>query len=78
MGIEGDPAIAKGFRIPKEEFEEPPRTAADSARVKARADSVAKAKADSIKADSAKSVVPGTGAPTTAKPDAGTTKPSLW
>ena len=41
MGIEGDPAIAKGFRIPKEEFEEPPRTAADSARVKARADSVA-------------------------------------
>ena len=42
MGIEGDPCIAKGFRIPKEEFEEPPRTAADSARVKARADSVAK------------------------------------
>ena len=54
MGIEGDPVIAKGFRIPKEEFEEPPRTAADSARVKARADSVAKVKADSIKADSVK------------------------
>jgi len=54
MGIDGDPVIAKGFRIPKEEFEEPPRTAADSARVKARADSVAKAKADSIKADSVK------------------------
>jgi len=54
MGIEGDPVIAKSFRIPKEEFEEPPRTAADSARVKARADSVAKVKADSIKADSVK------------------------
>jgi glycine/D-amino acid oxidase-like deaminating enzyme len=54
MGIEGDPAIAKGFRIPKEEFEEPPRTAADSARVKARADSVAKVRADSAKADSVK------------------------
>jgi sarcosine oxidase len=54
MGIEGDPVIAKGFRIPKEEFEEPPRTAADSARVKARADSVAKARADSAKADSVK------------------------
>jgi glycine/D-amino acid oxidase-like deaminating enzyme len=62
MGIEGDAAIAKGFRIPKEEFEEPPRTAADSARVRARADSVrAKAKADSVKADSAKAVVPGQG-----------------
>jgi len=54
MGIEGDSAIAKGFRIPKEEFEEPPRTAADSARVKARADSVAKVRADSAKADSIK------------------------
>jgi hypothetical protein len=70
MGIEGDPAIAKAFRIPKEEFEEPPRTAADSARVKARADSVAKAKADSAKADSAKSVIPGQGAPSVPKPDA--------
>ena len=51
-------------------FEEPPRTAADSARVKARADSVAKAKADSAKADSAKSVIPGQGAPSAPKPDA--------
>jgi hypothetical protein len=58
MGIEGDPAVAKGFRIPKEEFEEPPRTAADSARVKARADSIAKVRADSAKADSARRVVP--------------------
>ena len=76
MGIEGDPEIAKGFRIPKEEFEEPPRTAADSARVRARQDSVrAKARADSLKADSAaKRVVPGTGAP---KPDA-VKKPPLW
>jgi glycine/D-amino acid oxidase-like deaminating enzyme len=70
MGIEGDPAIAKAFKIPKEEFEEPPRTAADSARVKARADSIAKVKADSAKADSAKSVIPGQGAPSASKPDA--------
>jgi glycine/D-amino acid oxidase-like deaminating enzyme len=75
MGIEGDPAIAKGFKIGKEEFEEPPRTAADSARVKARADSVAKAKADSAKADSAKTVVPERGAPP-ARPDASAKKPS--
>src|SRR5688572_13521295 len=78
MGIEGDPVIAKGFRIPKEEFEEPPRTAADSARVKAPADSVAKARADSIKADSAKkAVVPDNGA-AAARPDAAAKKPSLW
>jgi sarcosine oxidase len=78
MGIEGDPEIAKGFRIPKEEFEEPPRTAADSARVRARQDSVrAKARADSLKADSAKGVVPGRGTPTQPKPDA-VKKPSLW
>jgi glycine/D-amino acid oxidase-like deaminating enzyme len=70
MGIEGDPAIAKAFKIPKEEFEEPPRTAADSARVKARADSIAKVKAESAKADSAKSVIPGQGAPSASKPDA--------
>ena len=70
MGIEGDPEIAKGFRIPKEEFEEPPRTAADSARVRARQDSVrAKARADSVKADSAaKGVVPGNGAGAAKKP----------
>jgi sarcosine oxidase len=76
MGIDGDPEIAKGFRIPKEEFEEPPRTAADSARVRARQDSVrAKARADSLKADSAaKGVVPGNGA---TKPDA-VKKPPLW
>jgi sarcosine oxidase len=78
MGTLGDPAIAKGFRIPKEEFEEPPRTAADSARVKARADSVAKVKADSAKADSAKRVIPGNGAPSTAKPDGAAKKPSLF
>ena len=78
MGVEGDPAIARGFRIPKEEFEEPPRTAADSARVRARQDSVrAKARADSLKADSAKGVVPGQGAPTQSKPDTAK-KPSLW
>ena len=76
MGVQGDPAIAKGFRIPKEEFEEPPRTAADSARVKARADSVAKVNADSIKADSAKNVVPGSGSASAAKPEAKT--PTLW
>jgi len=76
MGIEGDPAIAKAFRIPKEEFEEPPRTAADSARVKARADSVAKLKADSAKADSAKRVIPEQHAPAP-KPDAPAKKPSL-
>jgi glycine/D-amino acid oxidase-like deaminating enzyme len=75
MGIEGDPAIAKAFRIPKEEFEEPPRTAADSARVKARADSIAKVKADSAKADSAKSVIPGQGAPSASKPAASAKKP---
>ena len=76
MGIEGDPAVAKGFRIPKEEFEEPPRTAADSARVKARADSVAKARADSAKADSAKRVVPQESG---SKPDAASKKPPfLW
>ena len=75
MGIEGDPAIAKGFKIGKEEFEEPPRTAADSARVKARADSVAKARADSAKADSAKTVVPERGTPP-ARPDASAKKPS--
>jgi glycine/D-amino acid oxidase-like deaminating enzyme len=75
MGIEGDPAIAKAFKIPKEEFEEPPRTAADSARVKARADSIAKAKADSAKADSAKSVIPGQGAPSASKPAASAKKP---
>ena len=74
MGIDGDPAIAKGFRIPKEEFEEPPRTAADSARVKARADSIAKVRADSAKADSAKRVVPENGAGG-AKPAA---KTPLW
>ena len=76
MGIEGDPAIAKAFRIPKEEFEEPPRTAADSARVKARADSVAKMKADSAKADSAKRVIPEQHAPAP-KPDAPAKRPSL-
>ena len=76
MGIEGDPAIAKAFRIGKEEFEEPPRTAADSARVKARADSVAKLKADSAKADSAKRVIPEQHAPAP-KPDAPPRKPSL-
>ena len=77
MGIEGDPTIAKGFRIPKEEFEEPPRTAADSARVRARQDSIrAKARADSIKADSAKGVVPqGAGG---SKPDTSAKKPSLF
>jgi glycine/D-amino acid oxidase-like deaminating enzyme len=75
MSIEGDPAIAKAFKIPKEEFEEPPRTAADSARVKARADSIAKAKADSAKADSAKSVIPGQGAPSASKPAASAKKP---
>ena len=75
MGIEGDPAIAKAFRIPKEEFEEPPRTAADSARVKARADSIAKVKADSAKADSAKTVIPGQGAPSASKPAASAKKP---
>jgi hypothetical protein len=68
MGIEGDPAIAKAFRIPKEEFEEPPRTAADSARVKARA--------DSAKADSAKRVIPEQSTPSP-KPDASAKKPSL-
>jgi glycine/D-amino acid oxidase-like deaminating enzyme len=78
MGIEGDPAIAKGFRIPKEEFEEPPRTAADSARVKARADSVAKVKADSAKADSAKAVIPGRAVPSQSKPGDAVKKPSLW
>ena len=77
MGIEGDAAIAKGFRIPKEEFEEPPRTAADSARVRARQDSIrAKARADSIKADSAKGVVPSQGAGS--KPDTAPKKPSLF
>ena len=76
MGIEGDPAIAKAFRIPKEEFEEPPRTAADSARVKARADSVAKMKADSAKADSAKRAIPEQHAPAP-KPDAPAKRPSL-
>ena len=75
MGIEGDPAIAKAFRIPKEEFEEPPRTAADSARVKARADSVAKAKPDSAKADSAKRVIPDQHAPSAPKPDPSAEKP---
>jgi len=79
MGIEGDPAIAKAFRIPKEEFEEPPRTAADSARVRARQDSIrAKARADSIKADSAKGVVPSHGAAGSSKPDAAAKKPSLF
>ena len=77
MGIEGDAAIAKAFRIPKEEFEEPPRTAADSARVKARADSVAKLKADSAKADSAKRVIPEQHAPSAPKPEAPAKKPSL-
>jgi glycine/D-amino acid oxidase-like deaminating enzyme len=78
MGIDGDPALIKAFKIPKEEFEEPPRTAADSARVKARADSVAKVKADSAKADSAKSVVPGRGGASAAKqPDAAAKKPSF-
>jgi hypothetical protein len=77
MGIEGDPAIAKAFRIPKEEFEEPPRTAADSARVKARADSVAKVKADSAKADSAKRVIPEQHAPSAPKSDAPAKKPLL-
>ena len=76
MGIEGDPAIATAFRIPKEEFEEPPRTAADSARVKARADSVAKLKADSAKADSAKRVIPEQHAPAPT-PNAPAKKPSL-
>ena len=76
MGIEGDPAVAKAFRIPKEEFEEPPRTAADSARVKARADSVAKMKADSAKADSAKRAIPEQHAPAP-KPDAPAKRPSL-
>ena len=76
MGIEGDPAIAKAFRIPKEEFEEPPRTAADSARVKARADSVAKLKADSAKTDSAKRVIPEQHAPAPT-PNAPAKKPSL-
>ena len=77
MGIEGDPVIAKGFRIPKEEFEEPPRTAADSARVRARQDSIrAKARADSIKADSAKGVVPSQAAGS--KPDTAAKKPSLF
>jgi glycine/D-amino acid oxidase-like deaminating enzyme len=79
MGIEGDPAIAKGFRIPKEEFEEPPRTAADSARVKARADSIAKVKADSVKADSAKAnvkpVIPGERVPLEPKPSASMKRP---
>jgi sarcosine oxidase len=77
MGIEGDAGIAKAFRIPKEEFEEPPRTAADSARVKARADSVAKLKGDSAKADSAKRVIPEQHAPTAPKPEAPAKKPSL-
>ena len=58
----------------KEQFEEPPRTAADSARVKARADSVAKARSDSAKADSAK-VVPDRGSPGTAKADSSAKKP---
>jgi glycine/D-amino acid oxidase-like deaminating enzyme len=75
MGIEGDPAVAKAFRIPKEEFEEPPRTAADSARVKARADSVAKVRADSAKADSAKRVIPERDSATPPKRDV--KKPSL-
>jgi sarcosine oxidase len=79
MGIEGDPLVAKGFRIPKEEFDEPPRTAADSAAVRAKADSVkAKAKADSLKADPAKVVIPGPGAPSTANPGGAAKKPSLW
>ena len=77
-GIEGDPAVAKGFRIPAEEFEEPPRTAADSARVKARADSIAKVRGDSVKADSAKGVVPGSGASSTPNPDSVARKPSPW
>jgi hypothetical protein len=75
MGIEGDPAVAKAFRIPKEEFEEPPRTAADSARVKARADSVAKVRADSAKADSAKRVITERDSATPPKRDV--KKPSL-
>ena len=63
MGIEGDPAIAKAFRIPKEEFEEPPRTAADSPACEPGRTSIrAKARADLIKADSAKGVVPSQGA----------------
>jgi glycine/D-amino acid oxidase-like deaminating enzyme len=51
MGIEGDAAIAKGFRIPEKEFEPPPPvTAADSAARRASLDSAAKkAKADSAK-----------------------------
>jgi len=81
MGIEGDPAVAKGFRIPKEEFDEnpAPRTVADSAAARARADSAkARAKADSVKADSTKSVIPGDGAPSVARPDGAAKKPSLW
>ena len=74
MGIEGDPELVKAFKIGKEQFEEPPRTAADSARVKARADSVGKAPADSAKADSAK-VVPDRGSPGTAKADSSAKKP---
>ena len=61
MGDGGDPAIAAGFRIPKEEFEEtPPPAARDTTKAdstKARADS-AKTKADSVKADSARRVQP--------------------
>jgi hypothetical protein len=34
MGIEGDPAIAKGFKIPEKDYEPPapPGTPADSTR----------------------------------------------
>jgi glycine/D-amino acid oxidase-like deaminating enzyme len=32
MGIEGDAAVAKGFRIPEKEYEPPPPPAADSTK----------------------------------------------
>ena len=37
LGVEGDPAVARGFRIPAKEFDPP--TAADSARARAAQDS---------------------------------------
>ncbi|MGH7618358.1 MAG: NAD(P)/FAD-dependent oxidoreductase, partial [Gemmatimonadaceae bacterium] len=44
MGIEGDPAVAKGFRIPEKEYEPPPTPAQqDSIRKAAAADSARKA-----------------------------------
>jgi hypothetical protein len=45
MGIEGDPAVAKAFRIPEKDYEPPPTPAQQDSIRKARGDTTTRAPA---------------------------------